>query len=139
MNKKKKEKEKNSASEKKSFGKEKTDLLIENFVSLQSVLTNVAANIDKLNIQLTSLLNLFELSAKELAKNEFQMPNNENILKKIDDLFEQNKTIAKGMTLLYETQNSPKSPETENEVKPAEQYQKSIFSTPQKFNPLPKR
>jgi|GEM_PF-1381777 len=119
--------------------KNQNQILIENFVSLQNIFTTVAGNLDKLNTQVGALLNLFESSAKELAKNEFQMPNNENVLKKIDELFEQNKTIAKGMTLLYEAQNAPKNPEPENEIKPEEQYQKSIFSTPQKFSPLPRR
>jgi len=138
MTKKKKEKVK-SHEEKSHSEKNKNDLLIQNFVALQNVLTTLAGNMDKLNSQLGSLLNLFESSAKELAKQEFKMPNNENVLKKIDELFEQNKTIAKGMTLLYESQNSPKNVPQENEIKPEEQYQKSVFSTPQKFNPLPKR
>ncbi len=136
----KKKKEKTISHEEKSHSeKNKNDLLIENFIALQNVLTMLATNLDKLNSQTSSLLNLFESSAKELAKQEFKMPNNENVLKKINELFEQNKTIAKGMTLLYESQNSPKNPESENEIKPEEQYQKSIFSTPQKFNPLPRR
>lgn len=139
MAKKKKEKVKSHEKERDIHEKTKNDLLIENFISIQNVLTTLAGNLDKLNSQLGSLLNLFESSAKELAKNEFKMPNNENVLKKIDELFEQNKTIAKGMTLLYESQNSQKNISQENEIKPEEQYQKSIFSTPQKFNPLPKR
>jgi hypothetical protein len=80
--------------------------LIENFVSLQRVLTNLSTKMDSLTTQISDLLSLFELSAKALAKKDFtiekESQETKEILKKIDSLGEQNKIIARGLTLLHE-------------------------------------
>jgi len=81
-------------------------MLIENFVSLQKVMTNVSVKYDNLSNQLSKLLNLFEISAKTLAEKDFK-PKEENktnkeIIEKIETLLEQNKIIARGLTLMHE-------------------------------------
>ena len=81
-------------------------VLIENFISLQKVMTNLSLRFDELSSQIAKLLELFEISAKSLAKNDFESENeNENskeIIEKLDDLINQNKTIARGLTLMHE-------------------------------------
>jgi len=46
-------------------------ILIENFIALQKVITNLSIKFDKLTNQISSLLELFEVSAKTLAEKRF--------------------------------------------------------------------
>ena len=78
--------------------------LVDNFVSLQKVMTNLAVKFDHLSDNLTKLLNLFEISARSFAENQ-GIPDAEKdkeFLDKINTLLDQNKTIAKGLTLMEE-------------------------------------
>lgn len=82
-------------------------ILIENFVSLQRVLTNLAGKLDNLSGNISRLLELFEISAKSFAEKQGIGGNiitekDKEFLEKIDKLLEQNKTIAKGLTLMEE-------------------------------------
>ncbi len=84
-------------------------ILIENFVSLQKVMTNLSVKFEDLTKQLSELLNLFEDSAKALVKKDFsedKKDNNEMIFK-LNSIMDQNKVIAKGLTLMHETAASP--------------------------------
>lgn len=81
--------------------------LIENFVSLQKVMANLSSRFDNLSDQISKLLGLFEISAKALAEKDFELEErnskeNEKILEKIDKIIDQNKTIARGLTLVHE-------------------------------------
>lgn len=79
--------------------------LIENFVAIQRVIVNLSVKIDNLTGQISKLLELFEISAKALAERNFQIGDNRNnakIAEKIDTLLDQNKTIARGLTLMHE-------------------------------------
>ena len=118
-------------------------ILIENFVSLQKVMTNLSLKFDDLTKQISKLLELFEISAKTLAEKEFEIEkkgSDKKVVEKIDNLLEQNKIIARGLTLIHE-----KIPESQQDYvmptqKPLppfqqqrpqariEQYQKSISS-----------
>src|SRR3989344_14129 len=80
------------------------DTILHNLIELQKVHTSLAEKFDSLSKQINSLLNLFELSARAFAK---QAPmqaieKDREFLDKIDKLLEQNKTIAKGLTLMEE-------------------------------------
>ena len=78
--------------------------LIDNLVQLQRVHTDLADKFDKLSKQIADLVGLFELSARAFAK-QVNIPGAEKdreFLDKIDKLLEQNKTIAKGLTLVEE-------------------------------------
>ncbi len=81
-------------------------ILIDNFVALQKVMVNLATKFDNLNSQITKLLDLFELSAKSLAKKGFKLESSEaeskEVLNKLNDLSEQNKIIARGLTMIHE-------------------------------------
>ena len=127
--------------------------LIENFVSLQKVMVNLSLKFDNLSDQISRLLGLFEISAKVLAEKDFELEGrnskeNEKILEKIDKIIDQNKTIARGLTLVHEQtvpqiQNySPRPanyspPQTSYPPKPAYPPTQPIDSIAQKL-PAPK-
>jgi hypothetical protein len=84
-------------------------ILVENFVSLQKVMTELAIKFDGLGAQISKLLELFEISAKTLAEKEIKINANKTDKKedkelaiKLDSLIDQNKIIARGLTLLHE-------------------------------------
>ena len=110
--------------------------IIENLIELQKIHVNLAEKFDKLSKQVSDLLTLFEMTARSFATN----PNiqssekDKEFLEKIDKLLEQNKTIAKGLTLMEErvrervygqapTNTLPQKPEIQTEN---EQLQPSI-------------
>lgn len=126
-------------------------MLVENFVSLQKVMVNVSVKFDNLTSQISKLLELFEISAKSLAEKGVSLDgeSNENkkIVEKLDSLINQNKILARGLTLLHEANLSASEKEQSPEIyspqqsqfatmkKPeVEQYQKSISS---RFNQPP--
>ena len=132
-------------------------ILVENFVSLQKVMTNLSVKFDNLTSQISKLLELFEISAKSLAQKDFSLEqgnkDEKKIIEKIDKLAEQNKIIAKGLTLIHEVgpqetpyqppvrklQYPPKLPPLKKPItKPMEkqsmdmgEYEKSIHSKPE--------
>ena len=86
--------------------------LAENFVSLQRVLIDVSVKLDNLAKEISQLLNLFETAGKTLAEKEVKIAKesreNKEILDRLDNLFEQNRVIAKGLTLVHE--GAPEAP-----------------------------
>ena len=78
--------------------------LIKNIIELQKVHTDLAEKFDKLSKEISGLLNLFETTAKSFAGNvpmgEYQK--DKEFLEKIDKLLDQNKVLAKGLTLMEE-------------------------------------
>jgi len=79
-------------------------LLIENSVALQKVLTKLTSRFDILSEQMSKLLGLFEISAKSFVANQGGRISKEDkdFLEKLDRLIDQNKTIARGLTLVEE-------------------------------------
>ncbi|MDP4039177.1 MAG: hypothetical protein Q8P57_01180 [Candidatus Pacearchaeota archaeon] len=80
------------------------DKIIQNLVALQKVHINLAEKFNSLSEQISNLLALFEASAKSFAKQpQIQATEKDKeFLEKIDKLLEQNKTIAKGLSLIEE-------------------------------------
>lgn len=76
-------------------------VLIDNFVNLQKVLTNLSIKFDTLSDNISKLLNLFEISAKSFIKKQ-EEGGEDDTIKKLDTLLDQNKIIAKGLTLIEE-------------------------------------
>jgi hypothetical protein len=76
--------------------------LIDNFVGLQKVQTNLAEKLDALTKQLSELLKLFETTAKTFAENPAVLTSerDQEFLSKINQLLEQDKVIAKGVTYI---------------------------------------
>jgi len=97
--------------------------LIDNFTSLQKVLTNLVIKFDGLSTNMSKLLQLFEISAKsfvethptrehENGKKEDRKEDKE-FIKKLDSLLDQNKTIAKGILLMEDRIRRRSQPEPE--------------------------
>lgn len=117
-------------------------ILVENFVSLQKVMTNLSIKFDSLATQISKLLELFEISAKSLAEKNVEsikaQGETKEILKKMDSLLDQNKVIARGLTLVHE-----KMPESEIEseqitsdfLMPSTSFEQSSIEVPKKFEP----
>jgi len=81
-------------------------LLIENFINLQKVLANNAEKLEELTQQISKLLQLFEISAKSFVEKIDEKVNDvekdKEFLNKLNSLVDQNKLIAKGLTLMEE-------------------------------------
>jgi len=96
-----------SATSRKISKPELESRLLENFVSLQKVLTNLAIRFDSLSDQISKLLQLFEISAKNFVERTDEIgfgnkKDDKELLNKLDVLLDQNKTIARGLTLMEE-------------------------------------
>lgn len=135
----KKKSVKKNKPEKTSSSSHTEKILIDNFVTLQKVMTNLGVKFDNLSDNIEKLLNLFEISAKAMAEKDFekyQKSDSEEVLEKLDKLLEQNKVIARGLTMIHEKDELEPSeieePENmnvdknQNEIDTLEGYQKSI-------------
>ncbi|MEK6847774.1 MAG: hypothetical protein AABX50_01455 [Nanoarchaeota archaeon] len=79
--------------------------LIENFIGLQRVMVNLSNKFDNLSSQISKLLDLFEISAKALAKKEFSSSGNletERVMERLDNISQQAGLIGKGLALIHE-------------------------------------
>lgn len=138
---------KKNASKKKSERKTKSNssnsdtriekVLVENFIALQKVMTNLATRFDNLSDQISKLLELFEISAKAMAEKDFEnlkTSDNKELLDKLDKLLEQNKIIAKGLTLIGEKNISEsRNIEIPNKEIPRQFPQQRSFSQPSNY------
>ena len=140
--------EKTSVSnKKKALKKEEIEqILINNFTNLQKVLTNLSIKFDELSTNMSRLLQLFEISAKSFAEKyaegipEKSTDVDQEFLKKLDSLLDQNKTIAKGIMLMEDKiRNKPVAMQPMPQQIPQQQisqqqFQPSIQREPE--NPL---
>ena len=78
--------------------------ILENLVELQKVHTSLAERFDKLAGEISKLLTLFEMAARSFAEQPANQvaERDKDFLDKVDRLLEQNKTIAKALTLVEE-------------------------------------
>jgi hypothetical protein len=98
-------------STKKQEGIRVEKVLIENFVSLQHIMANLAVKFDNLSGQISKLLELFEISAKTLAEKDYSgSESDKKLTEKLDGIIEQNKVIARGISLLHERDSEPQYP-----------------------------
>ncbi|MBI3334530.1 hypothetical protein HYZ97_03515 [Candidatus Pacearchaeota archaeon] len=110
------------------------ETLVHNLVELQKVHINLAEKFDKLSQQMTNLLSLFESAARSFAEHPANQATEKDkeFLEKVDKLLEQNKTIAKGLTLVEERirervyGSQRPAPTDENK----DEYQPSALSKP---------
>jgi hypothetical protein len=132
---KKKKKQKKSSTNKKSNDKI-ADILVENFVSLQKVMVDLTERVDGLTNEVSGLVGLFEKTAKSIAEKEVKEnrgPVNidksmKNLTDKLEVLLDQNKTIARGITLVHESiSEEEETPQT----KPTPQQPQSPQTPPQ--------
>ena len=112
--------------------------LIENLVELQKVHTHLVERFDKLSTQIENLLALFEMSARQLASQPGMVATerDKEFLDKVDKLLDQNKIIAKGLTIMEDrirerVYGAPVKPATPAQPTPAPQQ------APQQAPPQP--
>ncbi len=76
--------------------------ILQNLVELQKVHINLAEKFENLSEQISVLLALFESTARTFAKQASGeiVEKDKAFLEKIDRLLDQNKTIAKGLTMM---------------------------------------
>ncbi|MBI4116780.1 hypothetical protein HY449_03495 [Candidatus Pacearchaeota archaeon] len=136
--------ENNSESIKKNPAVKKTDtekILIENFIAMQKVMTNLALSFDNLSKRISRLLDLFEMSAKTLAEKNYEADKGtkpeKEMNEKLSALLDQNRTIAKGIAMLHENNSDgeyeepkPAPQQQQMQRRPEDNYQKSISSRP---------
>jgi hypothetical protein len=95
-------------SKKKVTKAEMDQALLDNFIGLQKVLTNLTLKFDGLSTNIEKLLQLFEISAKSFAENSSNINSanqkelDKDFLNKLDSLLDQNKTISKGILMMEE-------------------------------------
>src|SRR3989338_2628561 len=80
------------------------EAMIKNLIELQKVNVGLAEKFDKLAKEISQLLGLFEITAKRFASHAAlgEYEKDKEFLEKIDTLLDQNKTLAKGLTLMEE-------------------------------------
>ncbi len=113
--------------------------ILENLVELQRVHTNLAEKFDKLAEQITQLLSLFEKAARSFGEHPANQvaEKDREFLDKVDKLLEQNKTIAKALTLVEERVRermygspSPMHAQVQTKPKESEDYTSSPSAKP---------
>ena len=72
------------------------DRLVENNVKLQQVNTNLLISVDNMTKKVDELVQIFKKAAEHIEKGEIKEP----LARKLVDLLEQNKRIAKGLILM---------------------------------------
>lgn len=110
--------------------------LVDNFINLQKVLTNLSIKFDELSSNISKLLELFEISAKSFAEKYNEggiMASNivdKEFVDKLNILIDQNKVISRGIILIeerirekerpYANQQMSRmnSPQNNNQIKP---------------------
>jgi hypothetical protein len=87
---------------KKMSASEREELLIENFVGLQRAMINLSMKFENLSDNISKLLNVFEVSARDYMVNKGRTSPevDKDLLNRINMLLEQNKTIINGIRSL---------------------------------------
>lgn len=113
---------------------QKEDLLIENFVGLQKVMTHLSLKFEALADNLSKLLEVLELSARNYLTREAPKDSSSSELaKQVNYLIDQNKAIAEGLLLIDDTLRKKQS-KLEADGRP----EASDMQTKFRSKPLPK-
>ena len=114
--------------------------IVENLIALQAVHTDLAQKLDGLTKEISSLLKLFESAAKSFGTHTPDTEKDKEFLNKIDRLLEQNKTIAKGLTLMEDRfkekvygENKPPTP-----TQGKEEFWENTVRAPASGKPIPR-
>lgn len=114
--------------------REREELLIGNFIELQKVMTNLSIKFENLSDNISKLLTIFELSAKDyLSNKQNKSQTDKDLLDKVNVLLEQNKTIARGIVMIddkVKTKNAQLAPIPQPQQS-VQQFQPSINLSPQ--------
>ncbi len=136
--KKKKKVKKTTSSPKKRSRTNIDKALTDNFIALQKIMVNVSIKFDNLSNQIAKLLELFEISAKSLARKDFE-EDRENkdmkkVLEKLDNVSQHAGLIGKGLALIHEI-----SSEKGQSIMPTQRPMPSIPPKPISQRPIPPR
>ena len=110
--------------------------LTDNFIALQRVMVNLSLKFDSLSTQISRLLELFEISARNLARKDLGGLSHspqasvdiKRVEQKLDNLASQAGLIGRGLALIHEV-NSEKNMQTKPLIKiPMAQPQKPFVS-----------
>lgn len=117
-------------------------VLVDNFVALQKVMVNLSSKFDNLSDQISKLLQLFEISAKSLARKSVNSTENldaKKVMEKLDNLTAQAGLIGKGLALIHEVGTETRKPiiPLNLQNKPRIALQKSPSTIHQKQNMQP--
>ena len=112
-------------------------ILVENFVGLQRAMTNLAMKFEDLSDNISKLLGIFEISAKDFLENKgsSSMGVEKDLINKLNSLLEQNKAIAKGLLIMNDSNRRQEQPRPQKPTfspqpvqqsqPPAQQFQQS--------------
>ncbi len=114
--------------------------ILENLVELQKIHTSLAEKFDKLAEQITELLALFEKAARSFGEHPANQvaEKDREFLDKVDKLLEQNKTIAKALTLVEERVRERMYGMPPRAPPPMESKEPEEFSAAPPTKPLPR-
>jgi len=116
--------------------------LTDNFITLQKIMVNFSTRFDVLSNQISKLLELFEISAKSLARKDLETDKEnkdiKKILEKLDNISQQSGLIGKGRALIHDLRSEKEQPVTPPQQRPPipprkpapgmQGYQRSIAS-----------
>jgi hypothetical protein len=88
-------------------------LLLENFIALQDALVNIGGDLKDLNKKITSMLELFENASKAYQ----EKPESRSVANKLNEIIEQNQTIAKSILILSKKFKEGREEKDEKEEK----------------------
>ena len=135
---------------KKMTANEREELLIENFVGLQRAMINLSMKFENLSDNMSKLLNVFEVSARDYMVNKGRVTPevDRDLLNRINMLLEQNKNILNSVRAIDEKtkkQEMQRAPASVNMSQPIQsgnipqgmqQSQYSPSVTPSKPKPI---
>ncbi len=103
MSKKESDKEESNSKDRLT-ARERDELLINNFVGLQHAMTNMSIRFGALSENINRLLQVFEEAARNIVHPEENKDAelNKEMVRKIDSMLDQNKTIAQGLVAMEE-------------------------------------
>jgi hypothetical protein len=114
---------------------QKEDLLIENFVGLQKAMTHLSLKFENLSDNLSKLLEVLELSARNyLTKEAPKDSSSSELAKQVNYLIDQNKAIAEGLLLIDDTIRKKQQSNEEKESS----KENSSMQNKLRSRPLPK-
>ncbi|MBX4196195.1 hypothetical protein KW805_01250 [Candidatus Pacearchaeota archaeon] len=120
-----------------SYGGPIEKVIVENMVQLQKINTDLAEKFDSLTKQISGLLALFETTARSFGEHPAIQATEKDkaFLDKIDKLLEQNKVIAKGLTIMDERMReriygAPAEQQRPQQQEPTEEFRPSLGSRP---------
>ncbi len=136
--------------QKKMSAAQREQLLIDNFVGLQKVMINLSTKFENLSDNINRLLGVFEMSARDYVANKGRTSPDKDreILNQINNLIDQNKSLARSMSALdekmknkpqefsYRPTNPQSPPQKQSPNNYPSGYEPSIQNTQPKPKPL---